>query len=106
MHQCPDILSAHHFLQVAVGIHIEYDDREVVLFTHRGSGQVHYLQAPGIDLIIRNIGELGSRRIFLRISGVNTVTRVPFSMTSASISIPLKEDPVSVVRTDYPYRRT
>ena len=31
MHQCPDILSAHHFLQVAVGIHIEYDDREVVL---------------------------------------------------------------------------
>ena len=62
MHQCPDILSAHHFLQVAVGVHIEYDDREVVLFTHRGSGQVHYLQAPGIDLIIRNIGELGSRR--------------------------------------------
>ena len=73
MHQCPDILSAHHFLQVAVGVHIEYDDREVVLFTHRGSGQVHYLQAPGIDLIIRNIGELGSRKIFLRISGVNTV---------------------------------
>ena len=57
MHQCTDILSAHHFLQVAVGIHIEYDDREVVLFTHRGSGQVHYLQAPGIDLIIRNIKE-------------------------------------------------
>ena len=63
MHQCPDILSAHHFLQVAVGVHIEYDDREVVLFTHRGSGQVHYLQAPGIDLtyvISENLVAVGS----------------------------------------------
>ena len=101
MHQCPDILSAHHFLQVAVGVHIEYDDREVVLFTHRGRS-VDTFQAPGMESHRRVAFRDLCCRIFLRISS---------SAITGTFKYHLDLDAsqgrsVSMVKTDYPYRRT
>jgi hypothetical protein len=42
MHKGADVFTAHYFLQVANGIHIEYDDRQFVFLAHASCGQVHH----------------------------------------------------------------
>ena len=49
MYQCTDVIATHHFLQVAHGVHVEHNDRELVFLAHAGSGQVHHLEAKTIS---------------------------------------------------------
>lgn len=72
MHQCSNVFATHHLLQVSIGIHVEDDDREVVLLAHRGSRQIHDLEATRIDFIVGDIRKFSSRRVFFRI-GFKTV---------------------------------
>src|SRR3954469_11479003 len=44
-HQCPHPLSGHYPLDVALVVHVEDVDREVVLHAQRQRGEVHHAQA-------------------------------------------------------------
>lgn len=98
MYESSYLLAVHHLLQVAHYIHVEYIDRQVVLLAHGSGSEVHHLQALGIDLIVSDVLKLGGGRILLWIGSIDAITRVPLSITSASISMPRSEEPVSVVK--------
>lgn len=55
MHQRADIFALHHLFQVAVDVHVEDINGQVVLFAHGGGGEVHDLEPLVIDLIVSDI---------------------------------------------------
>ena len=73
MHQCTDIFTAHHFLQVSYGIHIKYDDWKFVFLAHTSSGQVHHFLTTAQFFIVCDVVKLGSCRILFRVGGIDTV---------------------------------
>ena len=68
-----DVLAAEHAHQVALHIHVEDVDGQVVLLAHRRGGEVHHFQPPGVDFVVRDGVELHGVRVFLRVGGVDAV---------------------------------
>ena len=42
VHQGADVLAVHHALEVAVDVHVEHIDGQVVFLAHGGGGEVHH----------------------------------------------------------------
>ena len=84
-----NFFSADYFFQISCCIHIEYYNREIIFLAHASSCKVHHLQTTFQHFIISDIIEFCSSRIF-------------FNITSASISMPRREEPVSVVKNGLP----
>ena len=98
VYQSPDVFSFHYFFQVAVHVHVENVDGQMVFLAHRSCGEVHYFQAFVVDFIVCDFTELRGRGVFSGSAVYTPSTRVPLSITSASISMPRNEEPVSVVK--------
>ena len=73
MNQCANIFAVNHLFQVAMAIHIEDHDGQIIFLTQRGGGKIHHPESPLIYFIEGDGAELGSCGVFLRISGINTV---------------------------------
>ena len=58
MYQCTDVFTAHHLLQVAYSVHVEYDNRKLVFLAHASSGQVHHLEATAQYFVVSDVVEL------------------------------------------------
>ena len=72
-----DRLATKYLDEVAWSIHVEDDDRQVVLTAHRGGRQVHDLEPSIIDLIISDPVELSSRGVLLWVGGIDPVDTCP-----------------------------
>ena len=42
VHQGADVLAVHHALEVAIDVHVEHIDGQVVFLAHGGGGEVHH----------------------------------------------------------------
>ena len=42
VHQGADVLAVHHAFEVAIDVHVEHIDGQVVFLAHGGGGEVHY----------------------------------------------------------------
>ena len=42
VHQGADVLAVHHAFEVAIDVHVEHIDGQVVLLAHGGGGEVHH----------------------------------------------------------------
>ena len=42
VHQGADVLAVHHAFEVAIDVHVEHIDRQVVFLAHGGGGEVHH----------------------------------------------------------------
>ena len=60
-------------MQVSYLIHVKDIDRHLVLLAHYGSGLVHHFQSAADHFVVSNSIELRGGRIFLGVSGVDTV---------------------------------
>ena len=57
VYQSPDVFSFHYFFQVAVHVHVENVDGQMVFLAHRSCGEVHYFQAFVVDFIVCDFTE-------------------------------------------------
>src|SRR5690554_5907312 len=71
VHECTNIFSLNHFLEVALCIHIEHQDGQVIFSTQCGGREVHHLESPFVYLIERDGFELRGGRVFLRVGGIH-----------------------------------
>ena len=78
VYQSPDVFSFHYFFQVAVHVHVENVDGQMVFLAHRSCGEVHYFQAFVIDFIVCDFTELRGRGVFFRVGRVHAVHTRPF----------------------------
>lgn len=59
-------------------IHIEDDNRQIVLLAKRSRREIHYFQSPVIYFVIRDFIELRRGRVFLGIGRVDAVDPCTF----------------------------
>ena len=78
VYQSPDVFSFHYFFQVAVHVHVENVDGQMVFLAHRSCGEVHYFQAFVVDFIVCDFTELRGRGVFFRVGRVHAVHTRPF----------------------------
>ena len=98
VYQGPDVFSFHYFFQVAVHVHVENVDGQMVFLAHRSCGEVHYFQAFVVDFIVCDCIEIEADVMLkgTRVDGVYTAD--PEKDPTATISMPRNEEPVSVVK--------
>ena len=73
VYQSPDVFSFHYFFQVAVHVHVENVDGQMVFLAHRSCGEVHYFQAFVVDFIVCDFTELRGRGVFFRVGSIDTI---------------------------------
>lgn len=59
MNQCTNIFAINHLFQVALAVHIEDHNGQVIFFTQCGGGKVHHPESPLIYFIETDGAELG-----------------------------------------------
>ena len=60
-------------MEVANGVHVKDIDWHIVLAAHGDSGEVHYFEFLVEHLVVGDLRELGSSRIFLRVGCVDAI---------------------------------
>ena len=73
MNQGADRLTGHDLLEVAVHVHVEDVDGQLVVAGHNGGSHVHDLEATVVNLVVGNAVKLGSCGILLGIGSVDAV---------------------------------
>ena len=68
-----DGLAAHYLEQIAVHVHVEDVDGQVVVAGHDGGGHVHDLEAAVVDFVVGDAVELRRRGVLLGVGGVDAV---------------------------------
>ena len=68
-----DGLAGHDLAQVAVHVHVEHVDGQLVVAGHHRGCHVHDLEAPVVDFVIADVVELGCCGILLGVGGVDAV---------------------------------
>ena len=76
LHQGSHSLAGNYPIDVALGVHVEDDDRHVVVHAQRQRGRVHHLQAALERLAVRDLGEELGVAVLLRIGGVDALDAV------------------------------
>ena len=68
-----DGLAGHDLVEVAVHVHVEDVDGQLVVAGHDGGSHVHDLEAAVVDLVVGDAVKLGCRGILLGVGGVDAV---------------------------------
>ena len=69
INKCADRFAVKNLLKVPGGIHVEHNNRQTVFLAEGCGSEIHHLQSPGVHLVICNLLELRSRRVFFGIGG-------------------------------------
>ena len=67
------MLAGNHIQQVAHFVHVEYDDRKIILLAKRECRHIHHLQALADHLAKCQLVILGRRWVFFRVSIVDPI---------------------------------
>ena len=73
VYEGPDGFAVDDFAQVAILVHIEDIDGQVVVLAHADGGEVHHFQTAAEHFFVSDFVELHGGRVFLRVCRVDTV---------------------------------